>query len=133
MAFLEEEGRLLREEVRRILAAPPGEWDPIGLAREILASQGAPSGGEGTTPTQAKRRRALLFLQLLQQEGSRSFRASLLEGPGGHPYDPGLAKKVEAWLDRCFQAEQRIIWNLDPTLVLEVLLMGLARTGVPGP
>ncbi len=127
LAFLEGQGRFLRERVRELLSTPPGDWDPVGLAQDLLASRGATSAEEGLTLTQVKRRRALLLIQLLQQEGARRFRASLLEGPPGAPYDPSLAKGMEKWLDRCFQAEQNILWNLDPVLVVEVLLMDLAR------
>jgi len=132
LAFLEEEGRLLRKAARELLEEPPEEWDPIEKAQAVLKGGGAAKGEEGLTPSQAKRRKALLFIQLLQQEGARAFRSSFLEGEGGAAYDPGPSREVEAWLDRCFQAEQNILWNLDPLLVLEILLMELSRTGVPG-
>jgi len=127
LAFLEGQGRFLRERVRELLATPSGEWDPVGMVQELLASQAASPAEEGLTLTQVKRRRALLLVQLLQQEGARRFRASLLEGQPGGPYDPSLAGGMEKWLDRCFQAEQNILWNLDPVLALEILLMDLAR------
>ncbi len=127
LAFLEGAGRFLRERVRELLSTPGEEWDPVGAAQELLASKARSPGEEELTPTQLRRRRALLLVQLLQQEAARVLRASLLEGREGGAYDPSLAKRVEGWLDRCFQAERRILWNLDPVLVLEVLLMDLAR------
>jgi len=134
LAFLEEGGRVLREKVRELLALPFGRWDPFLLTQEILAleEKERPRGPEEElTPAQARRRRVLLFVQLLQQEAAAGFRASLLEGARGGPYDPDPPdpERIETWLARCFQAEQNLLSNLDPALVLEVLLLDLAGMG----